>query len=160
MNGLTRHYWPQPVGRLVIPAVLSATHMPAVSDMIARVMSVSGRSRRNRRQPRTLIAEQRDEVYALMNEERFMDQTPHEICHTPLDEGRYLCSISTMHRILKTHNGSPRSKDNRITQTDLETLHTLGSGWKATSAGSITTITIVAWEATHQSKSLLVDTEK
>jgi putative transposase len=36
-----------------------------------------------------------------MHSERFMDQAPREIYATLLDEGRYLCSVRTMYRILE-----------------------------------------------------------
>jgi putative transposase len=39
-----------------------------------------------------------------MHSERFMDQAPREIFATLLDEGRYLCSVRTMYRILGQEN--------------------------------------------------------
>jgi putative transposase len=39
-----------------------------------------------------------------MHSERFMDQAPREIYATLLDEGRYLCSVRTMYRILDQEN--------------------------------------------------------
>jgi len=39
-----------------------------------------------------------------MHSERFMDQAPREIYATLLDEGRYLCSVRTMYRILEQEN--------------------------------------------------------
>lgn len=50
---------------------------------------------------RALPPEERKQVLDLMHSERFMDQAPHEIYATLLDEGRYLCSIRTMYRILE-----------------------------------------------------------
>jgi putative transposase len=38
----------------------------------------------------------------VLHEERFVDKAPAEIYATLLDEGRYLCSIRTMYRILKS----------------------------------------------------------
>lgn len=49
---------------------------------------------------RALSSEERKEVLALMHSERFMDQAPREIYATLLDEGRYLCSVRTMYRVL------------------------------------------------------------
>jgi putative transposase len=54
--------------------------------------------------PRALKAEERKQVLALMHSERFMDQAPREIYATLLDEGRYLCSVRTMYRILDQEN--------------------------------------------------------
>lgn len=51
--------------------------------------------------PRALTAEERAEVLAVLHEDRFADKAPAEVYATLLDEGRYLCSISTMYRILR-----------------------------------------------------------
>lgn len=53
---------------------------------------------------RALSPEERREVLDLMHSERFMDQAPREIYATLLDEGRYLCSVRTMYRILEQEN--------------------------------------------------------
>jgi transposase InsO family protein len=47
-----------------------------------------------------LPASERDQVLAHLRTPRFSDQTPTEVHATLLDEGVYLCSIRTMHRIL------------------------------------------------------------
>lgn len=49
-------------------------------------------------------------VVEVMNSDRFRDQPPAEVYHTLLDEGQYLCSVSTMHRILR---GSQCNGDRR-----------------------------------------------
>jgi putative transposase len=41
-------------------------------------------------------------VIDVLHEERFMDKAPPAICAALLDEGRYLCSSSTMYRFLNT----------------------------------------------------------
>jgi putative transposase len=41
------------------------------------------------------------EVLALLDSERFADQTPYVVYATLLDEGRYLCSVRTMYRVLQ-----------------------------------------------------------
>jgi putative transposase len=74
------------------------------------------------RSPRRLSEAQRREVLAVLHEERFIDQPPAEVYAKLLDEGRYLCSVRTMHRLLaearesgerravrpKTHHPVPR----------------------------------------------------
>jgi putative transposase len=50
---------------------------------------------------RALSSGERKEVLDLMHSERFMDQAPHEIYATLIDDGRYLCSVRTMYRILE-----------------------------------------------------------
>ena len=40
----------------------------------------------------------------MLNSERFCDQAPAQIWATLLDEGRYLASVSTMYRILRSQH--------------------------------------------------------
>ena len=74
------------------------------------------RARASCAQPRALTQEQRAEAYAVMNEERFADQPPHEIHRTLLDEGRSLCSLSTLHRILRERGQNGDRRDRREPQ--------------------------------------------
>ena len=53
-----------------------------------------------RRAPRKLTPEERQEVIDTLHEERFIDKAPAAVYAALLDEGRYLCSIRTMYRIL------------------------------------------------------------
>jgi putative transposase len=50
--------------------------------------------------PRTLKADERRAVLDVLHEPRFVDLAPAEVHATLLEEGRYLCSVRTMHRIL------------------------------------------------------------
>lgn len=50
--------------------------------------------------PRKLSDEERAEVLAVLDSERFVDQPPREVYATLLEEDRYLCSPRTMYRIL------------------------------------------------------------
>jgi putative transposase len=50
---------------------------------------------------RRLSPAKRAEILALLNSERFCDQTPAHVYATLLSEGSYLCSVRTMYRILK-----------------------------------------------------------
>lgn len=49
--------------------------------------------------PRALTATEKETVRAVLNSERFQDQSPREVYATLLDEDRYLCSWRTMYRI-------------------------------------------------------------
>jgi putative transposase len=40
-------------------------------------------------------------VLAVLHDERFYDQAPASVWATLLDEGSYLCSVSTMYRLLR-----------------------------------------------------------
>ena len=61
-------------------------------------------------QPRALNARERAEVLAVLHQERFVDLSPGEVYATLLDEGRYLCSESTMYRILRDQHGQVRER--------------------------------------------------
>jgi transposase InsO family protein len=50
--------------------------------------------------PRALGHAERAVVLAELNSQRFVDLAPREVYARLLDEGRYLCSISTMYRVL------------------------------------------------------------
>ena len=58
-------------------------------------------SRKGQPQPRALTGAERAEVLSVLRSERFVDQAPPSVYATLLDEGTYLCSISTMYRLLR-----------------------------------------------------------
>ena len=53
-------------------------------------------------QPRALSAVERQHVLDTLHSERFADQPPAEVYAELLEQGTYLCSLSTMHRILRS----------------------------------------------------------
>lgn len=56
----------------------------------------------SKQHPRALSAAETATVHNLLNSVRFQDQSPYQVYGTLLDEeGRYLCSIRTMYRILQ-----------------------------------------------------------
>ena len=57
-----------------------------------------GRSRRS--SPRALSPEERVQVLDILHEDRFSDRAPAAVYATLLEEGRYVCSIRTMYRLL------------------------------------------------------------
>ena len=56
-----------------------------------------------RPQPRALDQGERDSVRALLNSPGFADKAPAAVYHELLDDGVYLCSVSTMYRVLHAH---------------------------------------------------------
>jgi putative transposase len=46
---------------------------------------------------------EKEQIRAVLNSERFMDQAPREVYATLLDEGQYLCHWRTMYRVLAEH---------------------------------------------------------
>ena len=103
---------------------------PAVDDLAKQVGTVKacallGRSRaghyRSQRPPRTgprkprppavnaLTETERSTVLGVLTGDRFVDKSVAQTWATLLDEGAYLCSMSTMHRILRAnHAGAER----------------------------------------------------
>jgi putative transposase len=62
---------------------------------------------------RALDAAERQVVLDHLHAERFCDKAPAEVYATLIDEGTYLCSIRTMHRIL-AQNGELRERRNQL----------------------------------------------
>jgi putative transposase len=62
---------------------------------------------------RALTVQERGEVLATLNSERFSDLAPREVYATLLDEGRYVCSVRTMYRILE-ENGEVRERRDQL----------------------------------------------
>ncbi len=56
------------------------------------------------RQPRALSEAERAEVLGVLHDERFIDQAPASVYAHLLDEGRYLCSVPTMYRVLRAED--------------------------------------------------------
>jgi putative transposase len=52
-------------------------------------------------QPRALSSAERAAVLGVLHDQRFVDQAPASIYANLLDEGRYLCSVPTMYRLLR-----------------------------------------------------------
>jgi len=71
-----------------------------------------GRSRKDSLQPRALSASERQRVLDTLHSEAFCDQPPVEVYESLLEQGQYLCSVSTMHRLLcaARENGERRQQ--------------------------------------------------
>ena len=63
--------------------------------------------------PRKLAPEERQAVLDVLHSPRFVDLAPAEIHATLLDEGKYLCSVRTMYRILD-ENQAVRERRNQL----------------------------------------------
>ncbi len=60
---------------------------------------------------RKLSEAERAEVRRLLDAPRFADQAPREVYASLLDEGRYVCSVRTMYRILAEHDEVRERRD-------------------------------------------------
>lgn len=61
--------------------------------------------------PLTLEPAETQAVLGALHSERFMDRSPYEVYAALLDEGRYLCSIRTMYRMLARHGETKERRD-------------------------------------------------
>lgn len=103
------------------------------------------RCRKNSKQPRALNEIERHSVLEVLHCEAYCDQPPTQVYYQLLEQGRYLCSISTMHRLLRSvdeygdrrlqrpaqHNAIPRlraTKPNEVWTWDISKLPTQQRG--------------------------------
>jgi putative transposase len=77
----------------------------AASDLLAAAAP------RPRGRARGLSADEQAQVLSVLNSERFADLAPREVYATLLDERRYLCSWSTMYRLLRQARATTRRRD-------------------------------------------------
>jgi len=68
------------------------------------------RSRKTSVQPRALSGQERAHVIGTLRSEQYYDQPPAEVYQSLLEADQYLCSVSTMHRLLRkeSENGERR----------------------------------------------------
>lgn len=76
-------------------------------------VSALGRRRHTSRQPRALSAQQRSKVQEILTDDQHCDQPPVQVYHSLLERGVYLCSISTMQRLLRANNLSGERRQQR-----------------------------------------------
>ncbi len=60
---------------------------------------------------RALAAQERQEVLEVLHSEKFRDKAPQEVYAVLLDQGKYLCSIRTMYRILEANQEVRERRD-------------------------------------------------
>jgi putative transposase len=76
---------------------------------------------------RALDVAERQKVLNHLHSERFCDKAPAEVFATLLDEGVYLCSIRTMHRIL-AENGELKERRNQLRHPQYKKPELLATG--------------------------------
>lgn len=64
--------------------------------------------------PLKLSVAEQAAVFDVLTSPRFVDRAPHQVYAILLDEGRYLCSIRTMYRLLAMHNAVRERRDQRV----------------------------------------------
>jgi putative transposase len=76
---------------------------------------------------RALCAAERQVVLDHLHSERFSDKAPAEVYGSLIDEGTYLCSIRTMHRIL-AENGELKERRNQLRHPQYKKPELLATG--------------------------------
>jgi len=77
------------------------------------------RCRKDARQPKALDATEQQQVLEVLNDESYCNQPPMQVYHNLLQQGRYLCSVSTMHRLLRKQNLQGERRAQRAPQSNL-----------------------------------------
>ena len=72
-----------------------------------------GEERTRQPSPRALGKAERTTVRDTLNSDRFVDCSPRQVYGTLLDEGMYLCSVSTMYRILDANDEVRERRDQK-----------------------------------------------
>jgi len=93
------------LGRTVgIVAACDAMDIPRATYYRHHRESGPMKETRSNRSHRGLSDEERRQVLDVCHDDAYVDKAPYEIYATLLDKGSYLCSISTMYRILRNKN--------------------------------------------------------
>ncbi len=96
------------VGKKTVYAALGVSRAT-----LYRSRGSAGMERPSKPSSRALSPEEKQQVFDILHSERFVDKAPQEIYAVLLDEGRYLCSIRTMYRIMK-ENGEVRERRDQL----------------------------------------------
>lgn len=72
--------------------------------------------RRHSQSVNALSTQERDRVLSTLNSDAFRDQPPAQVYFTLLSRGEYLCSISTMHRLLRAEKQCGERRHQRAPQ--------------------------------------------
>ena len=91
------------------------------SSVYARHAPAIGASTRPREsteaiQPRALSSQERAQVLSVLNSNEFCDQPPPQVYRKLLERGEYLCSVSTMYRLLREQGQSGERRNQRPAQ--------------------------------------------
>jgi putative transposase len=84
-----------------VKAACASHYRPHPANPTTAAASGEPSPRQRQMQPRALSDVERQAVLDVLHSERFVDMAPAEIYATLLDEGVYLCSESTMYRLLR-----------------------------------------------------------
>ena len=95
----------------------SSVYYRTKSNVRTDEQRAAARSRKHCQQQRALSSAEREAVLTTLNSAQFIDQPPMQVYHTLLERGEYLCSPSTMHRILREKRQNGERRDQRPAQS-------------------------------------------
>ena len=78
--------------------------------------------------PLALDKAERQAILDLLHSKRFCDMAPHQVYATLLDEGRYVCSIRTMYRLLEAEHGEVRERRRHVQRSGYKKPELLATG--------------------------------
>jgi putative transposase len=104
-----------------------ATYYRRIRPTPDSAAAVLAGDRPKRSHPRALLPEERQQVLAVLNEPRFVDLAPPEVHATLLDEGKWLCSLRTMYRILD-ENDQVRERRDQLRHPDYKKPELMATG--------------------------------
>lgn len=117
--------------RSVVPLAALCTALGAARATLYRRWKPAARKsevkRLQRSHPRALSSAEREATIEVLHSSRFRDSSPAEIYATLLDEGRYMCSLRTLYRIL-TNLGESRERRNFVSHGRFERPELLATG--------------------------------
>ena len=87
------------------------------SVRVDEAQRTKNRSRKQTEQHRALSDAERQAVYQILCSKEFSDQPPKAVYHALLQRGEYLCSESTMHRILREKKAHGERRNQREPQS-------------------------------------------
>lgn len=95
---------------------LNRSSVYARRDRLKEGQPAYRRSRKGTVQPRALTLKERKQVIATLHSESYCDQPPSQVYQQLLEKGQYLCSVSTMHRLLRERGESSERRAQRPAQ--------------------------------------------
>lgn len=114
--------------------IMTASEMPLLSErVICQTLAINRSTFRQCRKQGTFVGpptprkrhpqsvnalsdQKRDRVLSTLNSDEFHDQPPSQVYFTLLSRGEYLCSVSTMHRLLRAENQCGERRHQRTPQ--------------------------------------------
>jgi len=78
--------------------------------------------------PLALMPAEKQAVIDVLHSERFQDMAPHQIYTNLLDDGQYLCSVSTMYRFMREIHGDVKERRRQVQRPHYEKPELLATG--------------------------------